>query len=145
MRNSLQCTDVLRDFVPSSSSPRKLEELGLSQIVSSPFPPSLFSSPGNQGPGRWPELLSKPQGNDSKTTGWLEIVVLTRDYRGLALVTLLPLLDCHSPADSAHGPSLASAAQSLQTLSLLGQISYLQLLAIRNSPQGKYTAFALLF
>lgn len=66
-----------------------------------------------------------------------------KDVSGLAFVTLLLLFDCQSPAGSAQGPRWALAAQSPQTLSLLGQVSFLQFPVIRDSPQSKYTAFIL--
>ena len=68
-----------------------------------------------------------------------------KDGSGLALITLLLLLDCQNPAGSAQGPVLVSAAQSLWTLSFLVQVSFLQFSAIRNSSQSKYIAFILFF
>ena len=76
--NSLHCTHLFRVSVSSSPNLRKLEESDPPQIFSFPFPSSLFSSPGSQGPDRCPKLLSKPRGNDSKTTGWLDAVMVAR-------------------------------------------------------------------
>ena len=121
--NSLHCTHLFRISVSSSSNLRKLKESDPSQIFF-PFPSSLFSNPGSQGPDRWPKLLSKPQGKDSDN-GMVRRSDGVKDGSGLALITLLLLLDCQNPTGSAQGPALVSAAQSLWTLSFLVQISFL--------------------
>lgn len=92
-----------------------------------------FSSPGSQTPDRWPGILSKPQGNDSKTTGWLDVVVVARNGSGLALVTLLLLFYCQNLLAV---PMVQAWLQLLRVCPQSPSPSRLLFIATRNYPRA---------